>query len=227
MFSTVVEPDLSFLQASLWMHYGELSGNAIAISPRRALTALHATVAVGTAVSLRTSKGAHHNARVVYCSYSPLEYDIAVIESNEDQPDFKKTIDVARHPVTLGQKLRIIGLKNINNETCDYLADCQVNVIHDSSSIIESDYTSHDGLSGAGIITVFEGDAYHLVGIHVASHDSTSEPPTKKKEKRTPQELGKDVDSLSDDLHGHRAYTLICEAIRVPGLIEFLSSNIT
>lgn len=38
-------------------------------------------------------------------------------------------------------------------------------------------YTCHDGLSGAGVIATVEGGKYHVVGVHVASHDDTEAPP--------------------------------------------------
>jgi hypothetical protein len=197
----------------------------VAITPRRALTALHTNVTIGTEVGLRTTRGIERFGTVVFCSFRPFEVDIAVVELAMGEADFEHTIEIAQHPVRIGQEIRILGLKkNRHDEIGPYFARCEVNYIDPSveSSIIESDYTSHDGLSGAGIITIVEGSRYHVIGVHVASHDETVAPPNQKKPKRTLKETGEDLDSISSGLRGHRAYTMICEAIQVVGLHEFL-----
>lgn len=207
------------------MEFGEKSGNAVAIDSRRALTALHSSVAIGTDLSVRTQHGNLRMVKVVFCLFVEQDVDIAVIELDTTEPNFEIYVSVARRRVFLGQNMTIFGMKKNNHDELGfYRADCQANYIdpNESSAIIQSDYTGHDGLSGAGVITVIEDGQHHLVGIHVASGDNTSVPPHQEKKKRTVQMLSEDMDSLTSDLNGHRSHTLICEAFRVNGLHTFL-----
>ena len=209
------------------MNIGESTGNAVAIDSKRALTALHVDVKINTILTLRTMNGHKLNARVVFCAFSEHEFDIAVVELLPGEADFLHFVELARRPVIIGQYMTILGMKkNIHDDLGYYRATCQANFIDPSenSAIIQSDYTSHKGLSGAGIFVIIEDGQYHLVGVHVASHDETSAPPNKLQKNRTKKQLGDSVDSLSDDIHGHRAFTMICEAYRVPDLKSFLES---
>lgn len=83
-------------------------------------------------------------------------------------------------------------------------------------------YTCHDGLSGAGVIATVEGGKYHVVGVHVASHDDTEAPPPIKRQKggvvATADSVSESNQSLSDSIHGHTSYALICEVKRVVGI---------
>ncbi len=192
------------------------------------MTALHANVSVGTEVLLRGKGGTTRSTTVVFSEFVLKIVDIAVLELDKDEPDFDYYIELAQNLVSVLDKITIIGLKpDEHDELGIYSAHCQVNFIQPSkdSTIFESDYTSTAGLSGAGIVTVVEHGQFHLVGVHVAAHDDTEEPPNKKNKKATVKMLSDDVDSLSNGLHGHRARTLICEALRAKHLVGFLNSK--
>jgi len=40
-------------------------------------------------------------------------------------------------------------------------------------AMIQSDYASFDGLSGAGVVAKVVGSVCKVIGVHVASHDRT------------------------------------------------------
>ena len=143
-----------------------------------------------------------------------------------EESDFTHFIEIAEKPVYLGQKMMIVGLeKDRHDENCPFVSECMVNSLI-GMSIIKSDYINCDGLSGAALITIFEGDTYHLVGVHSCSDDQTSTLKIGAKKIKTTKELQENVESLSDDLHRHRSHnTLICEAVRVEGLPKFLNLN--
>jgi len=98
-------------------------------------------------------------------------------------------------------------------------------------------YTSFDGLSGAGVLTKVVGGVCKVVGVHVASHDRTAadvqHPQVKKARHNNSSAAARSVESsvlayeesLASSIHGHHAYSLICEVSRVPDLVQFLHDN--
>ena len=185
----------------------------------------HSNLAIDTMLEVVNVKGQKRKAKVVFCSFSIREVDIAVLEILSEESDFTNFIEIAKKPVYLGQKMMIVGLeKDRHDENCLFVSECMVNSLI-GMSIIKSDYINYDGLSGAALITIFEGNTYHLVGVHSCSDDNTSALKIGTKKIITTKELQENVESISDDLHGNRSHTLICEVIRVEGLSSFLNLN--
>ena len=211
------------LGASFYIHLGDYRGNAVAITPTKALTALHGKGSVGDKVTLVGSSGANRSATVIYSEFVEMEVDIAVVVVDAGEKEFSVFIPVCAKPVHLLQEVIVIGIKPTlsDRESSTYASIGRVTFIEPSAPLFQSAYTCHDGLSGAGVIATVEGGEYHVVGVHVASHDDTAAPPPIKKKKggvASADSVSESNQSLSDSIHGHTSYALICEVKRVRGI---------
>ena len=213
-----------------------VQGQAVAISNNLALTCLHRDYAIGTIVTLRsTENGEDMTGKVVFCEFVEDAVDIAVIRI-DDGFLFTSYVGVSVQPLTLLEEIYIIGLRTISNtaetaETAVY--KCEVNVIEEfssQSSLFQSSYFSFDGLSGAGVVTKMDNGTCKVVGVHVASHDSTkSVSGVERDEKNQTSASYKSVQKLAvsicSELHGHSSYNLMCEISRVESLVDFLRTQ--
>lgn len=165
--------------------------------------------------------------------FEPDLVDIAVIEliNNGVFPHF--TPILGRRQVSLLESVYIIGYKiDSRDAAMEAMFDGKVNVIerHERSALFQSAYVSFDSLSGAGVVVKKERNEFRVIGVHVASHDSTVSSPPVKKVKHTEiadyESVSVSLSSLSSNIHGHAAYTVICEIARVPELIELLQQRV-
>jgi hypothetical protein len=223
------------LSASFYLHLTKegvaLKGDAVAVSSRRALTALHGSGSIGDPVQLFDATGRPRHGTVIFSQFEELKCDVSLIELDAREPCFETYIPPAQHEVKLEQEIRIIGLlPSLLDPDSKYTRISRVAAvfgIEEGSTLFRTQYYSEDGLSGAGIITTLDEGHLRLVGVHVASHDATERPPAIKKVKKS---RAADADSVSDSspslagsVHGHTAYQLVCEIARVDGLKTFLS----
>ena len=217
----------SSLILTMKMKKCECSASGVAISSKRALTALHGKIPVGTRVDIRTRNGTKLFGVVEFERFEPNLVDIAVILL--DSPSsFEHFMVPCLQPVVLDQPLRVIGLKYaaIGDSVSTYVRRSYVEMIEeygDSSALFQAQYYSFDGCSGAGVVTVAVGNRLEVVGVHVASHEDstvTAEAPSKKK--RGDTEFNFEA-SIASAIHGHKAYSLVCEIARVPDLVELLN----
>ena len=203
-----------------------LRGSAIAISATKALTALHGRVKEGTNVSLRDRHGNELKGTVSLSIFEEDKHDIAVITLAEPHK-FTHFVPMASTPVALGDALLIISYTSDNRDNYGLnLKRSYVERVVDNTSLLHSQYYSTEGMSGCGVIVSNHKSTPQVVGVHVGSHDSTiAVQPTKKLKT---QNFDKFIDQynlnvvrINSNIHGHGAYTLICEAIRVPEVVEF------
>lgn len=195
------------------------NGSAIAVSNTLALTALHGKATVGTKVAIRDIRGHLLAGDVVFCEFEKDYCDIAVLKLSKEYK-FCCSVQVCRTPVKLEQELHIIGLQTgYGDVTYPFSEISRVRLI-EGSTMFQSTYYSFQGCSGIGIVTVMNNDHFEVVGVHVASHDSTIG--IDHEAKATLKKLKTDLVSICSELHGHSAYSLICEASRVAGLLAFL-----
>ncbi len=212
------------LLSSHYLHLRGVRGNAVAISPKMALTALHGHCELGDAVRLVDSKGVSRSGTITFVEFEELKVDVALIELDEGAL-FGNYIPPAKHAVKLLQQICVVGLlPSLANpdESSGYSFSSAVMVIERDSTLFRASYYSENGLSGAGIIVTLDSGQFRLVGVHVASHESTVAPPPMKRTKRG---SGADCDSASESssslaasIHGHTAYSIVCEVVRVSGL---------
>jgi hypothetical protein len=211
------------LGASFYIQFGKYRGNAVAVTATKALTALHGQCSVGDKVTLVDSSGRNRIATVIYSEFVELQVDIAVVEVCAGENVFSIFIPVCAKPVHLLQEIIVIGMKPdlSDRESSMYASSGQVTYIEPSVPLFRSAYPCQDGLSGAGVIATVEGGKYHVVGVHVASHDDTEAPPPIKKKKggvASADSVSESNQSLSDSIHGHTSFALICEVKRVVGI---------
>jgi len=206
-----------------------LIGNAVAISPTLALSALHGIVGNGHDITLRTRSGAPLRGKVILNVFEPDLVDIAVIElaDSETFPHFIPVL--GSRSVCLLENIYIVGyMYDSRDNAMESVFSSTVHTIEpfERSALFLSSYVSFDSLSGAGVVVKNDGDGLRVVGVHVASHDKTAAHPPVKKAKRSDsaefESVSVDLASLSSNIHGHSSYTIICEIARVPSLIKFL-----
>jgi len=211
----------NILGASHWLHCGASKGNAIAVTERKCLSALHGKISEGTAVQLVDIHGNILCGKVIKSVFEVKRYDLALIELDDGQSNFAVYIPIHRSPVKLGQKIKFVGLAvGLNDDSMTYAESAEVNAIEPESALLRSAYYGIEGFSGAGIVVIDEGNGqYQLVGVHSSAHDDTVKPPALKKIKKSNSATAKSISdmgsSLSSSLHGHIAYCLICEVARV------------
>lgn len=161
------------------------------------------------------------------------QVDAAVVELNIGQKTFKKFLRIPRNRMKLGQNLRVAGFrKGFQNEPIPFYTKAAVTQapMGNDISIVYSEYYNAPSMSGSGVVTTRRGGVDHVVGLHVGSNDTTRRCP---RWNLTPQSTHEDIghfvngviDHLSDAIHGHASYTLICDIAKVPGLLNFLEEK--
>jgi hypothetical protein len=220
-----------YLGAAHILCIGDNRGNAVAISPTRALTALHQQhdSVVGTDIKLIDVHGNCRKGTVLFHRFENKLVDIAVVQLNDDENLFSLFLPVSRNPVRLMDPLYVVGItKNVTDESATtYTAAGEVNCIENGkgSALFRSYYHCFDCLSGSAIIMHLEPNGFHVVGVHVYADDHTSSPPPIKRQKSGAAQadsVSENSNSLASSLHGHSSYCMICEASRVEGIADYL-----
>lgn len=201
------------------------SASGVAISNKRALTSLHGMVPLNTPVTITTRNGTKIQGRVEFERFERNMVDIAVIII-ESSAVFNHFMPYCDQPVRLAQQIAVIGLKYLSDgDTVGPYARLSsvdsIEELGESSALFHAQYYNFQGCSGTGVITTVVDDKLVVVGVHVASHDDSRWEGTKGKKKRPYSDLEASVASA---IHGHTAYSLVCEIARVPDLLELLSA---
>jgi hypothetical protein len=223
-----VDPEIALQQvidSSLYLNVKNATGNAVAISALRALTSLHGSIPVGSAVTLRDIHGYSFNATVGFAEFRKDDVDIAVLELDPSGRTFQTWTPVTFTPVKLTQTINVVGLQEtLHEETEIFAEECKVRCIErrEGSSLFQSTYYSALGFSGAGVVTAVKDGWHSVVGVHIASHDKTEG--IDHGAKVPVARLAEDMKSITSELHGHTAYCLICEVQRVPTLVDYLNT---
>jgi len=180
-------------------------------------------------VMLRDSHGVERNARVIFAAFRSKEVDIAVIELIDST--FCSWISICNTPARLGTEIFVIGRIEALDDRRDpriLFQKAEINCVEEVP-LLRSFYHGSIGLSGAGVILVAEGGNLRVIGVHVGMGDDTVEPPKIKKLKKgegaEAASVSENSSVTSSNIHGHSAYSLICEASRVHGLSEALASS--
>jgi hypothetical protein len=88
--------------------------------------------------------------------------------------------------------------------------------------MIHSSSYSTEGNSGSGVVIADCGSGMRVIGVHVGRHDETTGRKSHKIKKASIKDVIEDIVTINSDLHGHNSYCLICEASRVPNLLNFV-----
>lgn len=221
------------IQASLILHFeiktkkgtSTATGSAVAISNRRAVASLHGTIKLNTKCELITRRGIRLSGKVEFEKFEANVVDIAVIVLDEES-EFSDYLPHTRTKVELLQHITVIGLKylSVSDHIGEYAHQSAVNSIEDfqpECALFQASYYNFDGCSGTGVATAVVSGKLVVVGVHVASHDDSSLHPTKKQKK----DSDLDAASIVSAIHGHTAYSLVCEIARVPDLLRHLADS--
>jgi len=217
--------------ASLWLHAFDTNrnpvrGNAVAVSSDYAITALHGHIALGAVVELVDIHGLKRRASVIVANFVEMEADMSLLQLITGETPFEHYIPICRVPVYLGQEIAVIGLvSNFKDDATLSFETCKVTLIN-SGALFHSNYVGREGLSGSAVIVSLGSTGYHVVGVHVGTHDDTASPPpinkTRKGGHASAEEAADSASSLASSLHGHMAYCLICEVARMPDIMAAL-----
>eukprot|EP01031_Cornospumella_fuschlensis_P028311 gene28311-34183_t len=182
-------------------------GNGIAVTRTKVLTSLHGLFNQGDAFNIIDCHGTIRRGSVLRSRFSSRIVDIAVLELNEGTPPFESFV-----PIYVREML------NLSGPIC--------------TSIFRTAYFSEAGMLGCAVVTTRIGTSHALVGVHLGSHDKTTPVRLKKKKGKskgsnvTTEEFDDAMMSVNSDIHGHGAYSLICEACRVEGLLALIAPEI-
>ncbi len=106
----------------------------MAVTESKALTALHGIALAGD-VDLIDNRGITRKARIICAEFEVSKVDIAVVELLENEDRFSVFIPVCRYPVTLAQRLYVVGLvPDLHDNTIPYYAECYVSGIEAGES---------------------------------------------------------------------------------------------
>jgi hypothetical protein len=213
-----------------------VTGSGVAVSPNKAVAALHGKCKVKQKVTVIDRHGHRMDGTVSFMRYAADKVDIAVVTLS-GSAQFRAFMPYLSAPVSLGQELKIIGLKpDAHDNSMPFILSGIVSCIEPTTTLFHFvSYYRQVGMSGCEIVSVLRGTEFFVVGVHAVRHGHTvplSEERPKKKAKRagkvtalekSHEKLAKDQLTINSNLHGHHAYNLICEITRVDGLIAFLS----
>lgn len=211
------------------------TGNGVAVSEKKAVTAVHGVFQVGQVVQMIDIHGRAKNGIISFMKYETSKVDIAVVELTGSDI-FDHFIPFHSQPVKIDKSLRVISLSDDGTgEFTERIQRTAVEKVIRNTAIIHTTYSSTEGMSGGGIVTIPEGSHFSVVGIHVGSHKETKSLPEEGKEDDKPkakkqktlkhrENYHKDQMSIDSNIHGHGAYWLICEIARVEGLVDHLNA---
>jgi len=230
---TEVPIDWDLIRKSMvrFRNSGELtlkSGQGVAVSPRLILTALHG-MEVGTEFEMTSLSGEVSSGVAVVVSYEENKVDIALIRLKEGQNLFQHWLRVATRRIEIQEQVSVVSLQPGLAGGIGFASQPTTIFMFDpDTAMCRAQYYTMDGLSGSGVIAALnpaDGSAV-VVGVHVASHDSTDTPPPIKKMKggtADAESVSRSSDSLANAIHGHTSYSIICVANMVSEIMDAIS----
>lgn len=119
-------------------------GNAVAISPTLALTALHGIANIGHDITLHTHDGIQLHGKVIFNVFEQDLVDIAVIELVNDGIFSHFTPILGQRPVHLFESVYIVGYKFDTRDRLEAAFDGIVNAIErkERSAFFQTTYVS-------------------------------------------------------------------------------------
>lgn len=215
------------------------------MSSKKAVTAVHGVYDKDQDVEVIDIHGVRKYGTISFMRYEANRVDIAVVELID--PDvFQHSIPFHSTPVKIDKDLRVIGLRDDGTgEFTTSIRRAYVEEVIAGTAIIHASYYAVEGMSGAGVVTSQKDGQFSVVGVHVGKHDDTEalseeEQPKRKKSKKSDlskelqsmhkelsnhkQKYRKDQITINSNIHGHGAYSLICEIARVEGLVNHLNN---
>jgi hypothetical protein len=181
-------------------------GNAVAIPECLALTAFHGLLNVNDIVTVRTAKGVSLSTKFVFVRFQINVVDIAVVKLVLKDEKFNCFVPPCKRLVLLEQPIHVIGLRATTHDSVDqYSKIFNVELIERETTFFQASYYNFDGCSGTGVVTTMVNDRFKVVGVHVATHDSTKGVG----EKRSIEDLS--LEQVQEDIHsiGNNIYKIV------------------
>ena len=206
-------------------------GHCVAVSPRLAMTSLHGAFEVGSPFIVVSKFGIERIGAVIITVFESRKVDIALVRLIDGEPPFNRWLGVLNRPPQLLETAAVAYLRDrtLDDDTSPYDFDAQstqIFAVESASTLCRAQYYTTDGMSGCPVVSeILDDGSCRLIGVHVASDDSTEEVPPVRKRK-----CGQvDADSVSDsssshsrNIHGHTAYAMICLAHKVPEIVSLI-----
>jgi len=212
-------------------------GHCVAVSPRLAMTSLHGAFEVGSPFIVVSKTGIERIGAVIINVFESRKVDIALVRLIDGETLFNRWLGVLNRPPKLLETAVVAYLRDrtLYDDRPPYDFDAQSTKIfgvESASTLCRAQYYTTDGMSGCPVISeILDDGSCRLIGVHVASDDSTEEVPPVKKRKGG--QVDADTDSVSDsssshsrNIHGHTAYAMICVAQKVPDIISLIQDDI-
>lgn len=161
------------IDSTIIIKIGSESGNGVAVSRTKAVTAVHGVYSVGQNVQVVDIHGRSKNGTISFMRYEASKVDIAVVELT-DSHTFDNFVPFRPQAIKIGKYISIISLsEDGTGEYTESLQRTAVQKIVKNTSIIHASYYVTEGMSGCGVVTIAEGGHYSVVGVHVGKHDDT------------------------------------------------------
>jgi hypothetical protein len=212
------------------------NGHCVAVSPHLAMTSLHGAFEVGSPFIIVSKSGVERNGAVFITVFESRKVDIALVRLIDGEPLFQRWLGVLDRPPKVFETAAVAYLRDctVDDDTPPYDFDAQsmqIFGVGSASTLCRAQYYTTDGMSGCPVVSEIQRDgSCRLIGVHVASDDSTEEAPPVKKSKSGQV----DADSVSEcssshsrHIHGHTAYARICVAHRVPEIVSAILVDTT
>lgn len=228
--SLVVRASVNFLSRNF--------DNAVAVSKKKAIVAVHGMINEGCKVEVFTRSGVALSGKIGFMRYSRGVVDIAVIQLDEDQ-EFQHYVPYTTSSLRRNQDIVVVGLNaDLFGSGYSTLAlTRRVKKIPSATTFFEVDYYSLAGMSGHTVMTVIKDGRLRVVGVHVAASNGERSFEEEYRPYRTRSAVtGGATGSGGDDITteeevvsdgstgGGKAYCLGCALGWVKGLVEYLSS---
>ena len=209
-------------------------GHCVAVSPRLAMTSLHGAFEVGSPFIVVSKTGFERIGAVIITVFESRKVDIALVRLIDGEPLFNRWLGVLNRPPQLLEIAVVAYLRDrtLDNDTPPYDFDAQSTKIfgvESASTLCRAQYYTTDGMSGCPVVSeILDDGSCRLIGVHVASDDSTEEVPPVRKRKCGQVDADSVSDSLSShsrNIHGHSAYAMICVAHKVPDIVSLIQED--
>ena len=226
-------PDWTSAEQSIVKIHNKLKeGQGVAVSRSLVMTALHGSFVVGDSFDIVSIDKKKRKAKVVGIWFEKNVVDVALLQLNPKSSRFDVWLDIFRRDVRLKERITVLSIEDGMNGGYGFACqDASIYMFDPNTKLCRSQYYSADGHSGCAVVTKIDSHGkFHVIGVHVSSHDSTVAVPPMKKAKGEKYvdyiSLTNSNDAHSRNIHGHSAYSLICLANTVPSLLRVVDDDL-
>ena len=195
------------------------------------MTALHGQCEIGTGFEIISDNSPDRACTVSVVRFEANKVDMALLRLVEGEPPFEHWLGMMTRPPEYQEEVSVLSLQpGLAGGMGFSSQSSKIFMFDPTTALCRAQYFASDGLSGSGVITgVQPNGSVLVVGVHVASHDDTDEPPAIKKKKggvADADSVSRSSDSSASSIHGHSSYCIICIASLVPEIMDTISRDV-